>query len=275
MSEVENMEIIKKETSVVMIDGKATEITISDKRAEELVNSICENNAKGIDLYFNNCELITELRNSNGFYALGYNSFKELAEVLFDSGETQAKNMCLIAQSFGKRNDDMSYTIMDKEILKQYSATQLLLIRGLYDFANCDRNIVKVTEKYGITPKTTCAQLRDLTKFEKNHKRALTFDEVEKLKTEVAKVTSDNKTEATKLEDNKSEATKPEDNKTEATKSEEQKQIKTLTDLAAKESQKVISLKQVLAAIEAILDNKKSDKDKVKDIRELIEKSVK
>lgn len=257
------MEIIKKETSIVMIDGKATEITISDKRAMELVSAICENNAKGIDLYFNNCELITELRNTNGYYSLGYNSFKELADALFDSGETQAKNMCLIAQSFGKQNKDKSYTILDKEILKKYSATQLLLIRGLYDFNNCGKSIVKVCEKYGITPETTCATLRELTKYEKSHKKALTLADVEKLKTELPKVEERPQTEA-KEEKPQTEA---KDIKT----SEAEKQVKTLEKQVKTQVEKVVSLTDVMNKVyTTLLDAKTDDKTKVKKSLELL-----
>ena len=166
-------------SEVVKLDnGKVEEVTISQERATQLLDSIYKNNSKGIDLFFSNCELITELRNSNGFYTLGYNSFKELADELFESGETQAKNMCLIAQDFGERNDDGSYTIKDKELLKTFSATQLLLIRGLHDF---DGNILTTCETYGIDitgkVKVTCATLRKLTQLEKAEKKAISLED--------------------------------------------------------------------------------------------------
>lgn len=159
-------------------------ITCTDERATALVNGIMENNSKGIDLYFSNCELIKELRDTNGYYLLGYANFKELAEALFDSGETQAKNMCLVAKYFGKENSDKSWTIIDKELLKKYSATQLLYIGQLHDF---DGSITECATKYGFSPKTTCAQFRELVKFEKNHKKFLSLEDVSKLKEEVTK----------------------------------------------------------------------------------------
>ena len=171
------MSVIKEVIEVSK--GKFEEITISEDRATELVNAICENNSKGIDLYFANCELITELRNSNGFYKLGYPDFNTLANELFESGLTQAKNMCLIAQSYGKRNDDGSYTIVDKELLKNFSATQLLYIRDLKEF---NGNLLETIDKYGIKldqsikeNKVSCATLRALVAKEKDENKFISL----------------------------------------------------------------------------------------------------
>ena len=171
------MSVIKE--VIEISKGKFEEITISEDRATELVNAICENNSKGIDLYFANCELITELRNSNGFYKLGYPDFNTLANELFESGLTQAKNMCLIAQSYGKRNDDGSYTIVDKEVLKNFSATQLLYIRDLKEF---NGNLLETIDKYGIKldqtvkeNKVSCATLRALVAKEKDENKFISL----------------------------------------------------------------------------------------------------
>ena len=164
-------------------------ITMTDDRASLITSQISENNSKGIELYFNNCELIKEMRDNNGFYLLGYSSFKEYADEMFDSGETQAKNMCLIAKYFGKENDDKSWTIVDKEILKKFSATQLYYIGQLQGF---DGSIAKAIEFYGFEYNedkqrytTTTAVLRELVKFEKNHKKALSIADVNELKSKL------------------------------------------------------------------------------------------
>ena len=164
-------------------------ITMTDDRASLITSQISENNSKGIELYFNNCELIKEMRDNNGFYLLGYSSFKEYADEMFDSGETQAKNMCLIAKYFGKENDDKSWTIVDKEILKKFSATQLYYIGQLQGF---DGSIAKAIEFYGFEYNsdkqrytTTTAVLRELVKFEKNHKKALSIADVNELKAKI------------------------------------------------------------------------------------------
>ena len=174
-------------------------ITMSDDRATLITSQISENNAKGIDLYFQNCELIKEMRDNNGYYLLGYSSFKEYADEMFDSGETQAKNMCLIAKYFGKENDDKSWTIVDKEILKKFSATQLYYIGQLQGF---DGSIAKAIEFYGFEYNaekqrytTTTSVLRDLVKFEKNHKKALSIADLNELKSKVEPKTEEPKTE--------------------------------------------------------------------------------
>lgn len=217
------MALQKKE--VVEINGKYEEITITEDRATEVVNEICVNNAKGIDLYFANCELITELRNNNGHYALGYNSFKELADELFESGETQAKNMCLIAQSFGKRNDDGSYTIIDKEVLKNFSATQLLYIRGLKEF---NGNITETCEKYGISlnqseDKVTTATLRALIAKEKETDSFLSLtDFLNPPQTEEAS-TDEGQTEEASTDEGQTEEPNTEEASTDETQTEESK----------------------------------------------------
>ena len=176
-------------------------ITMTDDRASLITSQISENNSKGIELYFNNCELIKEMRDNNGFYLLGYSTFKEYADEMFDSGETQAKNMCLIAKYFGKENDDKSWTIVDKEILKKFSATQLYYIGQLQGF---DGSIAKAIEFYGFEYNedkqrytTTTAVLREIVKFEKNHKKALSIADVNELKDKLNKTdnsTADNST---------------------------------------------------------------------------------
>ena len=180
-------------------------ITMTDDRASLITSQISENNSRGIELYFNNCELIKEMRDNNGFYLLGYSSFKEYADEMFDSGETQAKNMCLIAKYFGKENDDKSWSIVDKEILKKFSATQLYYIGQLQGF---DGSIAKAIEFYGFEYNaekqrytTTTAVLRELVKFEKNHKKALSIADVNELKAKIEPKTEEPKTDKEKLND--------------------------------------------------------------------------
>ena len=190
-------------------------ITMTDDRASLITSQISENNSKGIELYFNNCELIKEMRDNNGFYLLGYSSFKEYADEMFDSGETQAKNMCLIAKYFGKENDDKSWTIVDKEILKKFSATQLYYIGQLQGF---DGSIAKAIEFYGFEYNedkqrytTTTAVLRELVKFEKNHKKALSIADVNELKAKIDNSTADNSTADNSTADNSTADSEPTD----------------------------------------------------------------
>ena len=160
--------VVRKTVEVVQVNGKNVEVTCNEEHARYLFDTISDNNLAGMDLYFNNCELIAELRDSKGFYLLGYDSFKEMASDLFEQGETQAKNMCLIAKKYGSKLEDGRYTIIDRESLKAYTPTQLLQIGNLREF---NGNLEDTTKKYGITPTTTCAELRETVAQEKSDKK--------------------------------------------------------------------------------------------------------
>ena len=161
-------EVVRKTVEVIQVNGKNIEVTCNEEHARYLFDTISDNNLAGMDLYFNNCELIAELRDSKGFYLLGYDSFKEMASDLFEQGETQAKNMCLIAKKYGSKLQDGRYTIVDRESLKAYTPTQLLQIGNLKEF---NGNLEDTTKKYGITPTTTCAELRETVAQEKSDKK--------------------------------------------------------------------------------------------------------
>ena len=161
-------EVVRKTVEVIQVNGKNIEVTCNEEHARYLFDTISDNNLAGMDLYFNNCELIAELRDSKGFYLLGYDSFKEMASDLFEQGETQAKNMCLIAKKYGSKLQDGRYTIVDRESLKAYTPTQLLQIGNLKEF---NGSLEDTTKKYGITPTTTCAELRETVAQEKSDKK--------------------------------------------------------------------------------------------------------
>ena len=161
-------EVVRKTVEVIQVNGKNIEVKCNEEHARYLFDTISENNLAGMDLYFNNCELIAELRDTKGFYLLGYDSFKDMASDLFEQGETQAKNMCLIAKKYGSRLQDGRYTIVDRETLKAYTPTQLLQIGNLKDF---NGSLEDTTKKYGITPATTCAELRETVAQEKSDKK--------------------------------------------------------------------------------------------------------
>lgn len=155
---------------ITLSDGTVEEIKCTQERATEIVDAIYKNNSEGLDLYFNNCELLTELAEGKGYYTLGYENFKEFAEAVFDSGQTQAKNMRLVCKSFGKENEDGTWTIRDKDKLSNFSITQLLYIRGLKEF---NGNITECCMKYGIDISNTrnlpTLTLRKLVAYEKKN----------------------------------------------------------------------------------------------------------
>lgn len=213
------VDIIKKETSVVMIDGKATEITISDDRAKQLYKELVDNSLKGMELYFENCEKVIELRDSNGYYALGFDSFKAMAEELFETGETQAKNMCLVCTNYGVKSDDGFYHLVDKDYLKTFTATQLIEIKGLKGFEK--GKLAETMEKYGMTQAITCAQIRALKQAEKNHDKMLTLAQFAELKQAIeTSKPDDSKTDNSKADDSKADNSKTDNSKVDVKKLE-------------------------------------------------------
>ena len=158
--------------TVFTIDGKNEIAFGTEERAKYLFTTIKDNTKSGTDLYLDNCELICELRDTKGYLHLGYNSFKECAGELFEKGETQAKNMCLIANTYGSQNPDGSFTISDsnREVMRNYTPTALLYIRNFEDFNTAD--IKGFIESKGITEDTTATAIRELVKAEKDAKKA-------------------------------------------------------------------------------------------------------
>ena len=243
-------------------------ITCTKERATILVNDIMENNAKGIDLYFNNCELIKELRDGNGYYQLGYSNFKEFAEAVFDSGETQAKNMCLIAKYFGKENTDKSWTIIDKELLKSFSATQLLYIGQLKNFKG---NITEAVQFYGFSIEkkngkdvctTTTKVLRELVQFEKNHNKALSLAQVDELKNKLPdNDPKDNDPKDNEPKDNEPKDNEPKDNEPKDNEPKGETVSKAQFDEAKKERDNYIL--QLTEVEKIVFDDNKTDKQKI------------
>jgi hypothetical protein len=248
-------------------------ITCTDERATTIVSSIVENNAKGIDLYFSNCELIKELRDTSGYYLLGYSSFKDFAEEVFDSGYTQAKNMCLIAKYFGKENDDKTWTIIDKDLLKVFTATQLLYIGQLKGY---DGNITEAVTKYGFTftednkkCTTTTAQLRELVQYEKSHKKFLSLSDVETIKNQLPTPTKEG--EQNVEETNTEEA--PETNTEEAPETTSTNKVDTVSKADFERSQKKADgyLERLIEIEKIVNDSKLTDKK----VRELLKSAFK
>ena len=249
-------------------------ITMTDDRASLITSQISENNSKGIELYFNNCELIKEMRDNNGFYLLGYSSFKEYADEMFDSGETQAKNMCLIAKYFGKENDDKSWTIVDKEILKKFSATQLYYIGQLQGF---DGSIAKAIEFYGFEYNedkqrytTTTAVLRELVKFEKNHKKALSIADVNELKSKLTTANESTANEPTANEPTANEPTANEPTANEPTDKEKLSDYGRMKSDYSRVERLASTATTAIGDILIILDSNDKDKVKLDKIRKLI-----
>lgn len=253
---------------VTLDDGTQETILCSQERANELSDGIYQAQQKGIDLYFNICEYVAEVRDSKAFYLLGFSSFKDFAQEYFESGETQAKNMCLIASSYGSKKQDGSYVIVDKENLKRFTATQLYYIRGLNAF---DGNVVSTTSKYGIDSTTKTADLRALVKAEKQALKDKTMDKDSFIS--LADLKADIKANKAEIEDKVKEA--EEKTKTAKQEAKEAKQEAKVAKQEAKEAKEVAKAgrdfrKEVLAIIS---DKNTTDKAKVKAITKLLQET--
>lgn len=242
---------------VTLDDGTQEIITCSQEHANELSDNLYKAQQEGIDLYFSMCEIVAEIRDSKAYYLLGHNSFKDFAQERFDTGETQAKNMCLIAQSYGSKKQDGSYVIVDKENLKHFTATQLLYIRGLKEF---NGNVIETTKKYGINSTTRTKDLRALVKAEKDYKEFKTLNEVKEEKKAESKGITDKVEKAEQKA--KSKAKEAKEAKAEA------KEAKAEAKQAKAEAQAGKELRKYILAI--VTDTTTTDKEKVKKIKDLL-----
>lgn len=252
-------------SKVTLEDGTQETILCTQERANELSDAIYQAQQRGIDLYFTICEYVAEVRDSKAFYLLGFSSFKDFAQEYFESGETQAKNMCLIASSYGSKKKDGSYVIVDKENLKRFTATQLYYIRGLNAF---NGNVVDTTEKYGIDSATKTAELRALVKAEKQALKDKTMDKDGFISLDELK--SDIEANKTKIEDKVKEA--EEKTKTAKQEAKEAKQVAKVAKQEAKVAKQEAKQGKVFRkeVIAIVADRDTSDKDKIKLIKELI-----
>ena len=118
--------------TVMEINGVREIITTTEEHAQELINDIMANNRKGVNLFVDNCEKLAELRATKGYLLLGYKSFytdkdnedSVVKYVLGDdisNGDTEAKNMCLLATTFGKKQYTEDGKSLDKWVIDERS----------------------------------------------------------------------------------------------------------------------------------------------------------
>ena len=116
--------------TVINVNGVNEIVTTTEEHAQELINDIMANNRKGVNLFVDNCEKLAELRATKGYLLLGYNSFytdkdgkdSVVKYVLGDeisNGDTEAKNMCLLATTFGKKQYDDNGNSLDKWVIDE------------------------------------------------------------------------------------------------------------------------------------------------------------
>ena len=116
--------------TVINVNGVNEIVTTTEEHAQELINDIMANNRKGVNLFVDNCEKLAELRATKGYLLLGYNSFytdkdgkdSVVKYVLGDeisNGDTEAKNMCLLATTFGKKQYDDEGNSLDRWVIDE------------------------------------------------------------------------------------------------------------------------------------------------------------
>ena len=116
--------------TVINVNGVNEIVTTTEEHAQELINDIMANNRKGVNLFVDNCEKLAELRATKGYLLLGYNSFytdkdgkdSVVKYVLGDeisNGDTEAKNMCLLATTFGKKQYDDNGNSLDRWVIDE------------------------------------------------------------------------------------------------------------------------------------------------------------
>ena len=116
--------------TVINVNGVNEIVTTTEEHAQELMNDIMTNNRKGVNLFVDNCEKLAELRATKGYLLLGYNSFytdkddkdSVVKYVLGDeisNGDTEAKNMCLLATTFGKKQYDDNGNSLDRWVIDE------------------------------------------------------------------------------------------------------------------------------------------------------------
>ena len=117
-----------KNLTVVINNGQKEIVSISEEHAMELVNKFCETSRQGIDLLLTQAETLAELRASKGYLHLGYTSFYNdkdsetpLLKALFGEdakdSDTEAKNLCLLATTFGVKQYDSEKNSLDKWVI--------------------------------------------------------------------------------------------------------------------------------------------------------------
>ena len=117
-----------KNLTVVINNGQKEIVSISEEHAMELVNKFCETSRQGLDLLVTQAETLAELRASKGYLHLGYTSFYNdkdsttpLLKALFGEeakdSNTEAKNLCLLATTFGEKQYDSEKNSLDKWVI--------------------------------------------------------------------------------------------------------------------------------------------------------------
>ena len=191
-----------RKLEVVVVNGHNEVVTTTKEHAEELINRFFDNGKKGLELYINNCLTLAELRATKGYLLLGYNSFYSdkgkgdtpILKALFgteNDSDTEAKNMCLLATTFGVKQYDENKNSLDRwaidddtmKIMCQLSKGVLFELPALRECADSNQSLKALLESLGVkfddenniidTPiSLTVKGIRDIKALERKHKEA-------------------------------------------------------------------------------------------------------
>ena len=262
---------------VVTINGHNEVVTTTQEHAEELVNQFFDNSKTGLEMYIKNCLTLAELRATKGYLLLGYKSFYSdkgkgetpLLQALFGSdsdSDTEAKNMCLLATTFGKKVYDEDKNSLDRweiddttmHIMTQLSKGVLFELPALKECKDLNQDIKELLESLGVVfdennditesaLPLTVKSFRQVKALERKHKAdtyALALEAENKLQ-EQAKALVDSKdtetgTEETGTEETGTEETGIEETGTEETGTEETVESIEVTTVSLKDFKNLV-----------------------------------
>ena len=237
-----------RKLEVVTVNGHNEVVTTTQEHAEELVNQFFDNSKTGLEMYIKNCLTLAELRATKGYLLLGYKSFYSdkgkgetpLLQALFGSdsdSDTEAKNMCLLATTFGKKVYDEDKNSLDKwelddttmHIMTQLSKGVLFELPALKECKDSNQDLKELLESLGVvfnennditetTLPLTVKGFRQVKALERKHKcdtYALAIEAEEKLQAQAKALVESKEAEDT------SEPTESTEDTTEPTESTE------------------------------------------------------
>ena len=152
----------KTEVLTVTNDKGVIEVVeMTRERAEEIKQAIARLKSDTTNVVLDFACLTYEVRETRGYYLLGYNNFAEYCANVFGKSETYGKTLCSLVTAYGSIKGNKA-TIPNRDSLKLFSPSALVEIKGFEDFK--ELGFDKTIEKYGITSTHTQADIRAMKK---------------------------------------------------------------------------------------------------------------
>ena len=228
-------------------------------------------------MYIKNCLTLAELRATKGYLLLGYKSFYSdkgkgetpLLQALFGSdsdSDTEAKNMCLLATTFGKKVYDEDKNSLDKwelddttmHIMTQLSKGVLFELPALKECKDSNQDLKELLESLGVvfnennditetTLPLTVKGFRQVKALERKHKcdtYALAIEAEEKLQAQakalVESKEAEDTSEPTESTEDTTEPTESTEDTSEPTESTEDTSEPVITNVSLKDFKNLV-----------------------------------